>query len=101
MTPIDIPARMTFTKEQEYISYEDASVPDFPDKTMDLIYHDDTFNGQGDKLPGFPSFTQADPGEFDEAIKKKYDTLLFRPDSGKFVMWEIWELQIFSLIRGN
>lgn len=85
-SPINAPASMTFLKDKECISYSDASFPAIPDALEEVLYHDDAFNGAGDKLLGYPFFTQTDPREYDPKLQK-YDTLLFQLDTSDFVMW--------------
>lgn len=82
-SPILAPAKMSFLKDRECISYSDISFPEIPIEIEDDIYNDPAFNGAGDKLLGYPFFTQTDPRE----ENSPYNTLLFQLDTSDFVMW--------------
>ena len=81
-SPILSPSAMMFRKDSELMSCSDRL---FPEDAEDIesIYYDPDYAGAGDKLLGYPFFTQMDPREEDSP----YDTLLFQLDSSDYVMW--------------
>ena len=82
-TPVIKPGIMNFRKEKEVMSWADRDFPHIPEAIEDSIYSSDDYNGSGDKILGYPHFTQDDPRE----NGSDYDTLLLQIDTSDFIMW--------------
>lgn len=82
-TPVIKPGIMNFRKEKEVMSWADRDFPHIPEAIEDSIYSSDDYDGSGDKILGYPHFTQDDPRE----NGSDYDTLLLQIDTSDFIMW--------------
>ena len=87
-SPIIKPCKMKFKLIDEPLSAFDYRFNKYFDESkysndiIETVYDD--FNGMGNKLLGYPFFTQYDPRD----TKTKYNTLLFQLDSdNKNIMW--------------
>lgn len=65
--------------KEKYPDEEITSFYDLDDEFIEKLWDDETYNGSGTKIGGYPFFTQSDPRDDDEY--KDFDILLFQSDS--------------------